>query len=171
MLPSAPLKVPSEIETARLHLRIPQAGDLGDFGRFGEDGPAMRYLGGTLPAAVGGWRQLQAALGHWAILGFGLYSILDRQTGAWMGRVGFRHPPGWPGLELVWALETRYWRQGFGREAALAALAHAPAATQPESYIDVENLAAEGLARSLGAKREGDVTLLNQFQCGRWVYS
>ena len=51
------------------------------------------------------------AVGSWATMGFGMFSVLDRYSGVWLGRVGPIKPAGWPGAEVGWSIRREYWRQ------------------------------------------------------------
>lgn len=170
MLPTAPLRVPLQIETARLLLRLPEEKDLPDFAAFNADEATMRFLGGTLPVGVGGWRGLQAALGHWALRGFGFYSVIEKDSGAWVGRIGFLYPETWPALEIGWGLRSVYWGKGYAPEAALAVRAYRPAGERLVSCIDPENLPSQRVAEKLGCRPMEPVTLFGEFPCIAWEH-
>lgn len=59
----------------------------------------MRFLGGVQPRSVA-WRSLAAAAGNWSLQGFGFFSVILRDTGQWIGRVGPIRPEGWPVPEV-----------------------------------------------------------------------
>lgn len=60
--------------------------------------------------------------GSWSLLGFGMFSVLERDTGRWVGRVGPLHPDGWPGDEVGWGIARGAWGRGYATEAAAAAM-------------------------------------------------
>ena len=68
------------------------------------------------------WRAFATMLGHWRIRGFGMFSAFERDTGAWVGRVGPWMPDGWPGLECGWGLNPVHWGKGYAGEAAIATI-------------------------------------------------
>jgi RimJ/RimL family protein N-acetyltransferase len=39
-------------------------------------------------------------LGHWQLRGFGQWALVERETGALVGRAGLLRPEAWPGLEV-----------------------------------------------------------------------
>jgi RimJ/RimL family protein N-acetyltransferase len=51
-------------------------------------------------------------LGHWSLLGYGMWALEDKASGVLVGRAGFIDPPGWPGFELGWLLARPHWGKG-----------------------------------------------------------
>ena len=68
------------LETERLVLRPPQAGDFDRFAELIGDPAAARWIGGQLPRATA-WRKFLQQPGAWAVQGFGMFSFIDRATG------------------------------------------------------------------------------------------
>lgn len=170
MLPTAPLQVPLRLETDRLLLRLPEEKDLPDFAAFNADPATMHFLGGTLPTGLGGWRGLSATLGHWALRGFGFYSVIEKHSGAWIGRIGFLYPDTWPCLELGWGIHSAHWGKGYAPEAALAVRAHRPTGQRLVSCIDPENHPSQRVAEKLGCRPMEEVTLFGEFRCIAWEH-
>ncbi len=123
----------------------------------------MRYVGdrGVL-SREDAWRQLAMLVGHWKLRGFGMWAVEERETGAFVGRVGLHYPEGWPDREIAWALARSFWGRGYAAEAARAALAEAfdrlgwPRAI---SLIDPQNTRSVRLAERLGERFEGETTV------------
>lgn len=142
------------IETERLVLREPREADFPAMLVF-NDSPRSGFVGG------GGdrqrvWRALLANIGHWALRGYGFYSV-NTKAGDFIGRVGVIYHDGWDEPELAWHLFDGFEGNGYAMEAALAARAdyHARVTQQPPiSYIDVTNARSEALAKRLGASIE-----------------
>ena len=61
-------------------------------------------------------------IGHWAIRGYGFFSLEDKQTGQWVGRAGPWFPEGWPGQEIGWTISPDHLRKGYAYEAARASI-------------------------------------------------
>ena len=61
-------------------------------------------------------------IGHWQLLGHGLFVVEERATGAFLGRVGPLQPPGYPGFEIAWGLAPAARGKGYAQEAARAAI-------------------------------------------------
>ncbi len=124
----------------------------------------MRYIGtGQVQKAEEAWRSMAAMLGHWALLGYGMWALEQRDSGMLLGRVGFIDPPGWPGFELGWLLGREHWGHGYAREAAAAALRHAFEVLQRERVISLirpGNLRSVAVAEALGATLQGRVQMM-----------
>lgn len=109
------------IETERLLLRLPVAADFEAYARFAGDEEAMRHLGGVQAPAVA-WRAFAALLGSWHLQGFAMFSVIEKASGAWIGRIGPWRPHGWPGNEVGWSLCREAWGKGYALEAAAASM-------------------------------------------------
>ncbi|ATB47765.1 GNAT family N-acetyltransferase [Corallococcus macrosporus] len=145
------------LETARLLLRPPLAEDLEGFAALMADPESARFIGGVQPRTMA-WRNLCVMAGAWSLQGFAMFSVLEKATGAWVGRVGPWKPEGWPGTELGWALLRAHWGKGYATEAAEAAMDWA---FEHLGWTDVihcivpENLASQEVARRLGSRLRG----------------
>jgi RimJ/RimL family protein N-acetyltransferase len=145
-----PLAIPV-LTTERLTLREPREADFPTMLAF-NDSPRTAFVGGPLERRWI-WRGLLANIGHWALRGYGFYSV-DTRDGQFVGRVGVIYHDGWEEPELAWHLFDGFEGQGYAHEAALAARAdyHARITAHPPiSYIDVQNTRSEALAKRLGA--------------------
>lgn len=109
------------LETGRLVLRPPVDGDFDGFRAFHADEKAMTWLGGvSSPSVV--WRIMRTIAGSWALDGFGMFSVIEKASGKWIGRIGPLHPHGWPDREVGWGLLTAAQGQGYAMEAAIASM-------------------------------------------------
>lgn len=142
------------LETPRLTLREPREADFPAMLAFAKS-PRAEFVGG----AVGRkwiWRGLLANIGHWALRGYGFYSV-ETRAGEFVGRIGVIFHDQWPEPELAWSLFDGFEGNGYATEAATAAKADYHARISPKpliSMIDVENARSEALALRLGATRE-----------------
>jgi RimJ/RimL family protein N-acetyltransferase len=109
------------LETARLILRPPAPEDLDRWAQLMADPVAARYIGGVM-ARSQTWRAMGAIAGSWALHGFGMFSLVEKDTGLWVGRIGPWRPDGWPGTEIAWSLHPGAWGRGYAVEAATAAM-------------------------------------------------
>lgn len=153
------------LHTERLILRPPQPQDLDGWSALMGDPEAARYIGGVQPRAMA-WRGMTCMAGAWALQGFGMFSVLEKSTGRWIGRVGPWQPDGWPGAEVGWGLVRTAWGQGFAYEAAVAAMAWVFDVLQWQDVIhciDIANTASQDLAKRLGSKRRGPGKLPEPF--------
>ena len=112
------------IETERLVLRPMQKEDVdAHIAMMGEEKVAA-YLtpDGKTRSYADEWRAVASYIGHWAIRGYGFFSVLEKSSGAWVGRVGPWQPGGWPGLECGWSISSAHWGKGYAPEAAIASI-------------------------------------------------
>ena len=158
------------LETERLILRPPAAEDLDGFAAFGADREATRFLGGPGPRAAA-WRVLAAFAGSFALHGFGMFSVVEKATGRWIGRVGPWRPEGWPGPEVGWGLLSDAQGRGYAFEAAAASIDWAVDGLGWDEVIhtiDPANAPSIALARRLGSIDRGPGRLPAPFE-GRTV--
>ena len=155
-----PFVIPT-LETERLRLRPLRRGDIDDYAALNADPEVMRHVGGTWDRSRS-WRHLAFLIGHWPLGGSGMWALEQRETGAFVGTVGFSEPEGWPGLELAGKLARRWWGYGYASEAARAALAHAFTVLQRNRVISLvrpHNHASIRLVERLGERLEGRTVL------------
>jgi RimJ/RimL family protein N-acetyltransferase len=145
------------LETARLILR-PTA--LEDFPRWAElmaDPVATRYIGGVQAPSMA-WRSLMAMAGAWTLTGVSMFSLIEKQSGRWLGRCGPWQPEGWPGTEVGWSLHPDSRGQGYATEAARAAIDYAFDVlgwSDVIHCIDPRNLTSQRVAERLGSSNRG----------------
>lgn len=151
------------LDTPRLRLRPFVQGDLDAYAAICADAEVMRYIGtGETVSRADAWRQMAIFLGHWALLGYGMWALEEKETGAFVGRVGFLHPPDWPDFELGWTLARAAWGRGYATEAAARALDYAwreLRRARVVSLIRPANERSVRVALRLGAQRAGEVLL------------
>jgi RimJ/RimL family protein N-acetyltransferase len=87
------------IETPRLFLRPPQAEDFDGFCELMGDEASAKFIGGVQPPEVV-WRTLCVLSGAWTIAGFSMFSVIEKDSDRWIGRLGPWQPNGWPGTEV-----------------------------------------------------------------------
>ena len=154
------------IETERLLLRPPRIEDFDRYAELNADEDAMRYIGGcTVRAAA--WRKFLQQPGAWLIQGFGMFSVLEKATGQWLGQMGPWKPDGWPGNEIGYAFHPQAWGKGYATEAAVAAMDWAFANLGWDDVIhciDPGNAPSQALARRLGSRNRGPGRLPPPFE-------
>lgn len=142
------------LETERLILRSPRAEDLDGFAAFAADEVAARFLGGP-QERHGAWRSLASMRGSWALHGFGPFSVIEKSSGRWVGRLGPWRPEGWPGGEILWGVAREAWGRGYAPEGAAAAIDWTfdnLGWDEVIHCIDPENAASIAVARKLGSR-------------------
>jgi len=153
------------LETERLRLRPISPADADAHCALMADADVARFL--TSDARPQGraaaWRAFASYLGHWRIRGYGFFSVLEKSSGDWVGRVGPWRPEGWPGIECGWAIARSHWGKGYAPEAAVATIRWIFEA-QPDlgriiSLIDPDNAASQAVARKVGERQTDEVFL------------
>lgn len=147
------------LTTDRLILRAPETSDFDAYARFMAS-DRSQHMGGPLTRAAA-WRAFSAELGHWLLRGYGLYTLIERDSGKVAGRAGFWNPEGWPEVELGWALYDGFEGRGLASEAALRLRSYAGETLGWGPIISViapENARSIALAERLGARFEADWT-------------
>jgi RimJ/RimL family protein N-acetyltransferase len=143
------------LRTPRLLLRPPRAEDFEAWAALDDDKVAMRFIGGRCGRARS-WEGLAIAVGMWRLRDCGLFSVLEAESGRWIGRVGPWLPEGAVGTEVGWALDRSAWGRGYATEAARAAVAWAIDVLGWASVIHQirdGNRASIAVAERLGARR------------------
>jgi RimJ/RimL family protein N-acetyltransferase len=87
----------------------------------------------------------------------------EKASGAFIGRIGPWYPAGWPGLELIWAVDRPQWGRGFAPEAARAArdfTFRTLGERELISLIEAAHVASRRVAEKLGAVHARDVDFL-----------
>ncbi|GLX00556.1 GNAT family N-acetyltransferase [Microtetraspora sp. NBRC 16547] len=117
------------LTTDRLLLRRPNESDIDPLAEMNADPEVMRYIGdgSVLPMdrnrTAGG---IARAHEEWEECGFGLLSVILRDTGQFAGWVALTVPAFLPqilpAVEIGWRLSRRHWGWGYATEAAGALL-------------------------------------------------
>lgn len=151
-----------KVETERLILREPREADLECLATFNQS-ERTRFIGGKKDRAES-WRQIAASLGHWAMRGFGFWTVaLKEDRDRMIGACGFIFREGWDEPELGWNLHDGFEGKGYAHEAVLAARLHGAMHLKLDgviSYIDPANTRSAALATRLGAHPERTGQLL-----------
>ena len=137
------------LETERLTLRAIGPQDVEPDRAMNADAEVQRFLGGPKGDydAFATLATLAAHAGHWALRGFGQWTVERREDCAFLGRVGLWEPPGWPSLEVGWKLARPAWGAGYAAEAARAAIGWAWTALDAPRLISLIHPDNEGSAR------------------------
>jgi RimJ/RimL family protein N-acetyltransferase len=146
------------LETRRLLLRPTRPDDFEEFAKFLADAETMRYLGGAAQPRPVAWRSFLTMAGAWAMQGYAMFSVIEKASGRWVGRVGPWQPEGWPGTEVGWGIVRDRCRLGYATEAATAAIDWAFAElgwSEVIHVIEPANVPSQAVARKLGSRNRG----------------
>ncbi len=164
------------LETPRLLLRPPALADFERWAELAADAEVTRYIGGLQARAVA-WRSFAAMVGMWSLTGVAMFSVIEKASGRWVGRLGPWRPEGWPGTEVGWTLHRDAWGKGYATEGARAAIDYAFDVLGWDEVIhciDPANTNSQRVARRLGSTLRGPVRLPPPFEgepCEAWGQS
>ena len=140
------------IETERLILRPTALADFDAWAAYMAL-DETRFVGGPQPRSMA-WRGLMTMAGCWTLDGFAMFSVIEKSSGRWIGRVGPWRPHGWPGTEVGWGIIPDSFGKGYATEAAAASMDFAFDVlgwTDIIHCIDPENTPSERVAARLGS--------------------
>jgi len=154
----------AEARTERLLCRRPFAGDAHDYRALLLDDQVAAWLRPPpLPPFRAGEPEalLTKDIAHWETHGFGPWTLVDRESGAFAGRGGlcWTQVNGERAIELPWALLPAFWNDGLATEAARAALAAAARVGIDEviSLALLENAPSRRVMEKAGLSYMGEV--------------
>ena len=150
-----------KLETPRLILRPPRMEDFDAWALFLEDEVATRFIGGRQVRAMA-WRTFMGMCGCWYMTGVAMFSVIEKSSGNWVGRLGPWNPEGWPAPEVGWGISREHWGKGYASEGAAAAMDYAFDVLGWHEVIHCihpDNLASQGVARKLGSRNLGRVKM------------
>ena len=162
-MPALTTLVP-HVTTERLLLRELRKRDFDAYAESMADPVATAHLSGVLDRRAA-WRTFAAASGMWMLDGAGWWAVELRETQEIVGTVGAFFRESCPDLEIGWTVFRRFWRRGFGTEAARAALAfglHAHGKTRAIAHISSANVASVRVSEHLGMRYERDVDFFGE---------
>jgi RimJ/RimL family protein N-acetyltransferase len=163
------------IETERLVLRRHRLADFDACTAMWAEPEVTRHIGGRPFSEEETWARLLRYAGHWTLLGFGYWAIEEKDTGGFVGELGFADfkrdiEPSIQGVpELGWVLASRAHGKGYATEAVRAALAWGEthfAKARTVCIIHPDNLGSIRVAEKCGYKEfqrtayKGHATLL-----------
>ncbi|MFN7092032.1 MAG: GNAT family N-acetyltransferase [Allorhizobium sp.] len=115
------------IETERLSLRPPVHADFqATADMFAEEAVTL-HIGNRPLSRSDAWAKFLRDVGHWEVMGFGLFSVTERTTAAYVGKIGFAlferdlGSKAATNIEMSWTLRSQFHGRGFAPEAARAA--------------------------------------------------
>jgi RimJ/RimL family protein N-acetyltransferase len=158
-----------ELHTPRLILRPLRMEDFEPWAAMMADTEAAHFIGGLQVRAVA-WRGFMTMAGAWHLQGFAMFSVIERSTGRWVGRLGPWHPEGWPGPEIGWAIIRPCWGRGYATEGAAATMDWV---FDVLGWSDVihsiapDNIASQVVAGKLGSSNRGPGRLPAPFETTR----
>lgn len=158
---------PSDIETERTILRRPVLEDFDSYAALWADPAVMRFIGGKGRTREESWVRFLLITGMWQLLGYGLWTVLDRTSQEFLGVAGFHEmkrdiTPSFEGMpEAGWILAPTAQGRGLATEMVSAMLAWAqdrPGFEKTVCIIAPENGASLAVARKCGYREKARMT-------------
>lgn len=152
------------IETERLLLRPHMVEDFDAFKAMSQDTEVMRYIGREPSTVDEAWLRFLAHFGRWQIQGYGMFAIIEKTTGQFIGDAGFSDfhrdlgPSFDPFHEAAWVLCTNGQNKGYAFEAMAAAHIWLEKQFKPDKTVCIvspENIPSIKLASKLGYQETG----------------
>jgi ribosomal-protein-alanine N-acetyltransferase len=142
------------LETERLLLREFEDDDLEAYAAMLADPETMRYYPRPYTRDEA-WSFLEKNRHRYALLGFGVWAVAERDSGAFVGDCGlaFVLVEGIAEIEIMWHVTRDRWRQGIATEAGRAVRDHAfgPLGLRRlVALVRPENAPSAGVARRIG---------------------
>ena len=116
------------LETPRLILRGHTRADFPDYAAMWADPVVTRFIGGVPLSEEESWAKFMRIAGHWALLGFGFWAIVEKATAKRIGEAGILDVkrdivPSFQGVpEIGWGLLPAVHGKGYATEAVRAIL-------------------------------------------------
>jgi RimJ/RimL family protein N-acetyltransferase len=140
------------LETDRLTLRPFRDDDAEALHRVVGNDPDMTW-DGTYRSLEYVIRTVQQRMQHFVEHGFGVWAVIERETGEMIGQTGLQYLEGTTDVELVVYTARRRWRHGFAEEGSLGSLRYGFEVLQTPRILAVvrqDNAPAQRLVRKLG---------------------
>ena len=147
------------IETKRLKLRGHRLEDFVACTAMWADPIVTRYIGGRPLSEEEAWTKFLRYSGHWTVMGFGFWAIEEKESGGFVGELGFADfkreiVPSLDGApELGWVLASRVHGKGYATEAVRAVVSWGEThfgSARIFCLINPENLASIRVAEKCG---------------------
>ncbi len=126
--PTFPLNLVPTLKTERLLLRGYRPEDFTECAKMWADPLVTRFIGGKPNTEQETWNRFLRSIGHWALLGFGLWVAEEKSSGAYVGAVGFSEfkrlmvPSHYGVPEAGWTFASHSHGKGYATEALKAVL-------------------------------------------------
>lgn len=157
--PESPERARERVETARLILRPYEERDFDALWALSAHPATFRFSERGPMSSDEAWSRLLRHVGHWALAGYGVFAVEEKETGRFIGEAGlcdFRRGlgPKFDGVpEMTWSIAAELQGLGLATEAAEAALLWTEArvpARRTVCLIHEKNLASLRVAEKLG---------------------
>lgn len=161
--------------TDRCLVRETTPEDVGEFYRIYSNPAITRYMEGLYPEAEQERQYIREYIKKvYTYYGFGVWTVVDRGSGAVVGRAGFSYREGFRDPELGYIIGVPWQGQGYGTEVCRAVMEYGWKALdfeQVQALVETGNQVSLRLCEKLGFEREKILTLQGKeywlLLCGR----
>ncbi len=146
------------MQTSRLTLRRFSPADAPDLSRVWSDPEVFRYLPFSQPRTPEqAGRSIAFFEDHWAQYSYGVWAVLDKTSGEFLGYCGLRYLEEVSEVEVLYGFAQLAWGKGIATEAAKAAVDFGFAAGLQKiiALAVPENIASRRVMEKLGMKQVG----------------
>jgi len=166
---------PVRIETERLILDAHTIDDFEPLAAMWADPEVVRHISGRPSTAQESWMRLLRYRGLWPLLGYGFWAVREKQSGRFVGDIGFAdfHRPIEPPItgmpEAGWVLAAWAHGRGYATEALGAALRwldgrawfdRSVCLISPENQASIRLAERHGYSPSMTIRFDGEDSLL-----------
>ena len=153
------------IETDRLILRTYEQTEFDHYKALVQDPEVMKHIGREPSSDDDAWIRFLANAGRWHLLGYGLFAVFEKSTGAYVGETGFSDfkrqlgPDFDPFHEAAWIFVRAMHGKGYAWEAAKAAHQWLDQKLKPQKSVCIigpDNRPSIRLAEKLGYVSVGE---------------
>lgn len=149
------------IHTKRLFMRKPLIEDVEQFYSILKEEVVGKWLAKSRGMSKGEAKDyIIQLISHWEQYDFGVWLLVNRNTGELLGHCGLRKIDETGEIEIMYLLDPEYWGNGYASEAAKASIQYAKEMMNVKRIIarvKVENENSKKLLRNLGFTYTHDV--------------
>lgn len=144
------------IDTPRLVIRQVTQDDFKELYAICSDPETMKFVGDGKPlTAEQTQRWIDVTLNNYQVKGFGMYGVIEKKNGVFIGYGGLVFSTDVNDNELIYALDKAYWGQGLATEIAYHIVESGFNSLQLKviyASIDPDNKASENILSKIGFK-------------------
>lgn len=151
------------LETPRCLVRETTTEDVEDFYRIYSHPAITKYMEGLYPEIEQEKQYVREYIEKvYTFFGFGVWTVVEKESGAVIGRAGLSYREGFDDPELGFIIGVPWQRKGYAREVCRAVLSYAAAAlefTKVQALVETQNAVSLKLCEQLGFYRDSEITL------------
>ncbi len=151
------------LETPRCLIRETTTADVEDFYRIYSHPAITKYMEGLYPEVEQEKQYVREYIEKvYTFYGFGVWTVVEKESGAVIGRAGLSYREGFEDPELGFIIGVPWQRRGYAWEVCRAILGYAAAVlefTKVQALVETENTASLKLCEKLGFYRDSRVVL------------